>query len=130
VRLGQVARIRVETFRDAVFDGKVTKISPMGTEKDSVTSFEVRVSIDNPGKMLKANMSANAEIVLEEHPNALLIPQAAVTYDTQKRPSVDVVDAGAKTGRRRVPVTLGVGNGTKIQVLDGLGPGDQVVLPT
>ncbi len=70
VRLGQPARIRVETFKDRVFNGRVTQISPMGVEKDNVTNFEVKVSIDNPGKELKANMTANAEIVLEEHANA------------------------------------------------------------
>ena len=51
-----------------MFEGKVTQISPIGVEKDNVTTFEVEVSIDNPGKELKANMTANAEIVLEEHP--------------------------------------------------------------
>src|SRR5205807_7698721 len=49
VRLNQPARIRVETFKDRVFNGRVTQISPLGVEKDNVTSFEVRVSIDNPG---------------------------------------------------------------------------------
>jgi len=39
---------------------------PLGKEKDNVTTFEVRVSISNPGGELKANMSANAEILLEE----------------------------------------------------------------
>ncbi len=130
VQLGQPARIRVETFRDKVFNGKVTQISPMGVEKDNVTNFEVRVSIDNPGKELKANMTANAEIVLEEHPNSLLLPEVAIVYDGEKHPFVDIVDAGAKDGRRRVPVKLGVGNGTRIQVLDGLKEGDRVVLPS
>ena len=96
VRLGQPARIRVETFKDKMFDGKVTQISPMGVEKDNVTNFEVRVSIDNPGKELKANMTANAEIVLEEHPNSLIVPEAAITYDAQKHAFVDVADPGAE----------------------------------
>ena len=109
VRLGQAARIRVETFKDKVFAGRVTQISPMGVEKDNVTNFEVRVSIDNPGKELKANMTANAEIVLEEHENSLIVPEAAVVYDARKTPSVDVADATAKTGRRRIVVKLGVG---------------------
>jgi HlyD family secretion protein len=130
VRLGQPARIRVETFKDKVFDGRVTQISPMGTEKDNVTSFEVRVSIDNPGKELRANMTANAEIVLEEHQNALIIPEAAVTYDAEKHAFVDVEAPGAKTGRQKRPVKLGVGNGTKTQVLEGLKQGDKVVLPS
>ena len=130
VRLGQTARIRVETFKDKVFSGRVTQISPMGVEKDNVTNFEVRVSIENPGQELKANMTANAEIVLEEHPNALIVPEAAITYDNEKHAFVDLVDATTKTGRRRVPVSLGVGNGTRIQVLEGVSEGQKIVLPS
>jgi len=130
VRLGQAARIRVETFKDKTFNGQVTQISPMGVEKDNVTTFEVKVSIDNPGKELKANMTANAEIVLEEHPNALIIPEAAVTYDAQKKAFVSVVDPGAKNGRRKAEVKLSIGNGTKIQVVDGVKEGDRIILPS
>jgi HlyD family secretion protein len=130
VRLGQPARIRVETFKDKVFNGKVTQISPMGVEKDNVTNFEVRVSIDNPGQELKANMTANAEIVLEEHPNSLILPEAAIIYDSQKHPFADVAVPGVKNGRQRKAVKLGVGNGTKIQILEGLQEGDKVVLPS
>jgi HlyD family secretion protein len=129
VRLNQPARIRVETFKDRVFTGRVTQISPLGVEKDNVTSFEVKVSIDNPGRELKANMTANAEIVLEEHPNAVLVPEAAVTYDAKKNAFVDVVAPEAKTGRKRTAIKVGVGNGTKIEVINGLKPGDKLVLP-
>jgi len=130
VRLGQPARIHVETFKDKTFNGKVTQISPMGVEKDNVTNFEVKVSIDNPGRELKANMTANAEIVLEELANSIIIPEAAVTYDSQKRAFVDLAAPGTKTGRSKTAVKLGVGNGTKIQILEGLKPGDRVVLPS
>jgi HlyD family secretion protein len=130
VRLSQPARIRVETFKDRVFNGRVTQISPLGVEKDNVTSFEVKVSIDNPGQELKANMTANAEIVLEEHPKALLIPEAAVSYDAQKAASVMLAAPGSKTGRKKAPIKVGVGNGTKIEVLEGLKPGDKLVLPS
>ena len=130
VRLDQPARIRVETFKDRVFNGRVTQISPMGVEKDNVTNFEVRVSIDNPGKELKANMTANAEIVLEEHENALIVPEAAVSYDAQKNAFVDVLAPGTKAGRQKVAVKLGVGNGTKIQILEGVKQRDKVILPS
>jgi HlyD family secretion protein len=129
VRLGQQAHITTESFRDKVFEGRVTEISPIGVEKDNVTTFQVEVSIENPGKELKANMSANAEIILEQFPNSLLIPEAAVFYDGQKNSFVNVVDPGAKTGRRRVAVKVGVGNGTRMQVLSGLRGGDRIVLP-
>jgi HlyD family secretion protein len=129
VRLGMPARITTESFKDRTFHGRVTQISPIGVEKDNVTTFEVEVSIDNPGQELKANMTANAEIVLEEHADTLVIPEAAISYDAQKNATVDVADPASDTGRRRVPIKLGIGNGTKTEVLDGLKQGEKVVLP-
>jgi HlyD family secretion protein len=129
VRLGQPARITVETFKDRAFEGKVTQISPIGVERDNVTTFEVEVSIDNPGSALKANMTANAEIVLEEHPNVLIVPEAAIVYDAGKNPFVEVPDAAGDNGRRRVAVKLGIGSGTKTEITSGLQPGDRVLLP-
>ncbi len=128
VYLGQPARIKVESFKDKTFTGKVTKISPMGVEKDNVTTFEVRVSITNPGGELKAAMTANAEIILDEHKNVLRIPEGAVMYDKDKNASVEVPDPHAKDGKRKVAVKLGISNGAKAEVLSGLKEGDQVVL--
>jgi HlyD family secretion protein len=128
VYLGQRARIVVESFKDKSFDGKVTKISPLGKEKDNVTTFEVRVSIQNPGGQLKTNMTANAEVILEEKRGVLTIPESAVVYDKERKPAVEVPDPKATGGKRRVPVKLGISNGVKAEVAEGLHPGDKVVL--
>jgi HlyD family secretion protein len=128
VYLGQPARIKVESFKDKTFYGKVTKISPMGVEKDNVTTFEVRVSINNPGGELKAAMTANAEIILDEHKNVLQIPEGAVIYDKDKKASVEVPDPNAKDGKRKVAVALGISNGAKAEVLSGRKECEQVVL--
>jgi HlyD family secretion protein len=128
VYLGQPARIKVESFKDKTFNGKVTKISPMGVEKDNVTTFEVRVSINNPGGELKAAMTANAEIILEEHKNVLQIPEGSILYDKDKKASVEIPDEKGKEGKRKVAVNIGISNGAKTEVLGGLKEGDQVVL--
>jgi HlyD family secretion protein len=128
VYLGQPARIKVESFKDKTFIGKVTKISPMGVEKDNVTTFEVRVSINNPGGELKAEMTANAEIILEEHKNVLQIPEGALLYDKDKKASVDIPDPRAKDGMKKIAVNIGISNGAKTEVLSGLKEGDEVVL--
>jgi len=128
VYLGQPARIKVESFKDKTFNGKVTKISPMGVEKDNVTTFEVRVSINNPGGELKAAMTANAEIILEEHKNVLQIPEGSILYDKDKKASVEVPDEKGKEGKKKVAVNIGISNGAKTEVLGGLKEGDQVVL--
>ena len=128
VYLGQPARIKVESFKDKTFTGKVTKISPMGVEKDNVTTFEVRVSINNPEGVLKAMMTANAEIILEEHKNVLQIPEGSIIYDKDKKASVEVPDTKAKDGKKKVAVNIGISNGAKTELLSGLKEGDQVVL--
>jgi HlyD family secretion protein len=128
VYMGQPARIKVESFRDRIFNGKVTKIAPLGVEKDNVTTFEVRVSIDNPGGELKANMTANAEILVDEHKNVLFVPEQALTYDNKKNASVNVPDPKNKDGVRSVPVKVGIANGSNTEILSGLKEGDTVVL--
>jgi HlyD family secretion protein len=128
VYMSQPARIKVESFKDKTFNGKVTKISPMGVEKDNVTTFEVRVSINNPGGELKAAMTANAEIILEEHKNVLQIPEGAILYDKDKKASVEVPDPKGKEGKNKVAVNIGISNGAKTELLGGLKEGDQVVL--
>ncbi len=128
VTMNQPARIKVESFKDKTFNGKVTKIAPMGVEKDNATTFEVRVSIDNPGGELKTTMTANAEIILEEHPDVLTVPEAAIIYDKDKKAYVEVVDPKAKEGKRKISITAGISNGSKTEVLSGLKEKDQVVL--
>ncbi len=128
VYMGQPARIKVESFRDRTFQGKVTKISPMGVEKDNVTTFEVRVSINNPGGELKALMTANAEILLDEHKGVLTVPENAVMYDKDKKASVEIPDKSQKDGKRKIPVMVGLSNGSVTEITAGMKEGDQVVL--
>jgi len=128
VYMDQPARIKVESFRDRTFNGKVTKIAPLGVEKDNVTTFEVRVSIDNPGGELKANMTANAEILLDEHKGVLTVPENAVLYDNQKNASVQAPDSKQKDGWRKVAVKVGLSNGSVTEIVSGLKEGQQVIL--
>jgi HlyD family secretion protein len=128
VYLNQPARIKVESFKDKTFNGKVTKISPMGVEKDNVTTFEVRVSIDNSKGELKAEMTANAEVILDEHKNVLIVPEGSLIYDKDKKASIEVPDPKGKDGKRKVPVTVGISNGAKTELLTGLKKDDKVIL--
>jgi HlyD family secretion protein len=128
VYLDQPARIVVESFKDKKFAGKVTRIAPLGVEKDNVTSFEVRVSIQNPGGELRANMSANAEIILEEKHGVLQVPEGAVVYDKDKNTFVEIPDPKAPEGRKKMAVKLGISNGVKAEIASGLSQGQQVIL--
>src|SRR5215472_7535251 len=128
VYLGQAARIVVESFKDKKYIGKVTRISPFGKEKDNVTTFEVRVSISNPTGELKANMTANAEIILEEKKNVLMVPEAALIYDKDRKASVEIPDAKTDNGKKKIPVQIGISNGVKTEITAGLNEKQQVIL--
>ena len=119
----------MESFKDQKFEGRVTKISPLGVEKDNVTTFEVRVSISNEKRLLKAQMSANAEIVLEERKNVLAIPEGAIVYNKDKTTAVNIPDSTAEKGVKKLAIKTGISNGTKTEILSGLTDGQQVVLP-
>ena len=126
---GQHVRTKVEAYPTESFDGVVKRIAPMGKELNNVTTFEVRVTISNPQGKLLANMTANAEIVLEEHKKVLLIPEAALVYDKDKNVSVQRLDPAAKQGWRKLPLKIGISNGQRTEVLEGLKEGDKLVLP-
>jgi HlyD family secretion protein len=100
----------------------------MGKELNNVTTFEVRVTISNPQGKLRANMTANAEIVLEEHKHVLTIPEQAVVYDKDRNASVWVPDAHGKDGHRVMNVKTGLSNGSRIEITSGLKAGDTVIL--
>ncbi len=128
IYIGQPARTTVESYKGREFLGKVTKISPMGVEKDNVTTFEVRVSISNEDRKLLATMTANAEIVLEEHKGVVAVPESAIIYKKDRTTEVEVPDATLESGKRRVAVATGLGNGSRTEITKGLSEGQQVVL--
>jgi len=100
----------------------------MGVEKDNVTTFEVRVSIDNAKGELKSMMTANAEILLGEHKNVLMVPEGALIYDKNRSASLEIPDPNAHEGKKKIAVTVGISNGDKTELLSGLKEGDQVIL--
>jgi HlyD family secretion protein len=128
VYIGQPARIKLESYKDEAFTGKVTKISPMGVERDNVTTFEVRVSISNESRKLLATMTANAEIIIEERKGVLAVPEGAIIYTKDRLTEVEVPDASFQSGRKRVSVTTGISNGSKMEIVQGLSEGQQVIL--
>jgi len=126
---GQPVRTKVESFPTETFDGVVRRIAPMGKEQNNVTTFEVRVTISNEQGKLRVRMTANAEIVLEEHKAVVLIPETALVYDKDKNVSVQILDPSSRTGWRKTPVKVGISNGQKTEVASGIKEGDKLVLP-
>jgi RND family efflux transporter MFP subunit len=126
VAVGQPARIRTETFGARTFAGAVQEIKPIGERQQNVTYFEVKVRVTDPdARLLRPRMSADADIVAEIVPDALVIPETALLYEGDgvyvERPGPD------ETAERR-RVELGIIDGARVQVMRGLEAGDEVRL--
>ncbi len=73
-------------------------------------------------------MTANAEVILEEKKGILTIPESAILYDKERKPSLEVPDPKGEGGKRKVAVKLGISNGVKAELVEGVKEGDKVVL--
>ena len=84
IKEGQRAEIRVDSFRNKIFNGKVSEISPSSTPRGQggggVITFEVDIEVDIPDQefQLLPGMSADVDIIVFEKPDILQIPIAAV----------------------------------------------------
>jgi len=128
VHLGLPARIYVEAYPDQSFKAELTRISPRGREKEEIVNFEIRATINDPEDKLRVGMSADAEIILEEHDNVLVIPEGAIIYEGGKT-YVNIQDDSVPEGMRKIEITKGISDGLKTEVVSGLKEGQVVVLP-
>jgi HlyD family secretion protein len=129
VHLGLPARIYVEAYPDEPFKAELTHISPRGREKEDIINFEIRTIVSDQENRLRVGMSADAELILEEHENVLVIPEGAVIYEDGKT-FVNIQDDSVEEGMRKVEIIKGISDGLRTEVLSGLEEGQVVVLPT
>lgn len=125
VKLGQEATITLDALPDKEVKGRVTFISPASTAQAGVVFYKTTITLENPDEELKDGMSANAEIVIEEHDGVLLIPNRAVQGSLEK-PWVEVVTEGQIEERQ---ISIGLSDGIYTEILSGLEEGEEVVLP-
>lgn len=128
VSLGLSARVYVEAYPEEPFEAKLTHISPQGQELEDIINFEIRATVEDPADKLRVGMSADAELILEEHQNVLLIPEGAVIYEDGQT-YVNIKDDSIEEGMQRVQIERGISDGLLTEVLSGLKQGQIVVIP-
>jgi len=128
VSIGRPTRIFVEAYPDEPFEAELTLISPRGREEEDIVNFEIRAIIQDPQGKLKVGMSADAEIILQERKEVLVIPEGAIHYEEEKT-LVHVEDLSLEEGFRKVAIEKGLSDGIRTEVISGLNEGDVVILP-
>ncbi len=78
IHLGQTALVDADALPDENFEARVTNIASEGVSSgDGVTTFEIELTIDEPGK-LKSGMNVNANILINEAYDVVVIPEDAL----------------------------------------------------
>jgi HlyD family secretion protein len=120
IKEGRPARV---AGPDGDIPGTVTVVSPSANA--NATTVEVWVQIANPGERLKPGATARVSIIAETIQNTLVVPATALLNGDEGRQKVMVISSDSVAHER--PVTVGVRQGARVQILSGLQPGEQVV---
>ncbi len=132
ISVGQQVQITADAVPDKTYVGTVTRVSMKGKSDGGTTTYPVTIRIDDTDG-LRPGMNANAEIVVAEAKNALVVPNAAVVRGsyvlvTKDSPSAANADTAmeAPEGFVYVPVKTGVSNDDYTQIVSGIQEGDTI----
>lgn len=127
LQVGMRASISIGAISGQVFQGELEYISPKGVDREGTIEFEVRAALSlEPGSVVRANYSANADIILDRRHQVLALNERVLQFDDGK-PFVEVQTAPQNYERRELQ--LGLSDGVRVEVLGGLSESDTVKVP-
>jgi membrane fusion protein (multidrug efflux system) len=122
LQVGQPVAFRVDGFGVQSFAGRIDRISPATVSGSR--SINVYAVIDNPQGVLRSGLFAQGAVSLERIEGALVVPASAVREELGRNTVYALVDGAV----RRRAVTIGPADAAdRVQVLEGLAPGDRIV---
>ncbi len=137
VEIGQKVKFRVSNQPDISGRGRVTQISPRLNPKTGLG--EVVISLTQDGQAIYQGVLVEANINVETHPNAVVIPRAALVENVQTliEPESNTIQLERSYSAFTVQgdslaiqrdLKLGIEQGDQIEVLQGIQPGDELVI--
>lgn len=125
LREGMPVNISVGALPGHALQGTVSRISLKARTEESATVFPVEITIAAPEEIrLRAGFSANADILMDERRDVLLVPERVVTFEGD---SAWVELPGAAGAREKRVIRTGLSDAIQVEVLDGLEEGDVVL---
>ena len=129
LRVGLAARIKIGALPADVVTGVVSRIAPQAKQDEGATLFDVEIELD-PGQNieLRAGYSANADIVIREKTDIVIVPERLVTFeDGGQKAFVEVPGDSPEAEPRKVEVKTGISDGLNVEIIKGLKAGDKVI---
>jgi len=122
VRMGQEVKVNLPALPGSTYTGRVILIDSVVDPE--TRTIKVRTEVANPDSRLKPDMFANVEIVTDLNRSAISVPQTAVLNDGGKT----VVFVAEGNGYQKREVHTGIQNGDRLEIVEGLSPGEKVVV--
>ncbi len=129
LREGMPLEITVGALDDVRFQGKLEYISPKGLDNEGTIECEIRAGVRlDPAHFVRANYSANAQIILSERRDVLRVSESWLQFDEQQRVFVELQLAPQQIEKRYLK--LGLTDGIFAEVLEGVELGATILVPT
>jgi len=122
VKLGQKTHVRVDAYPQEEFTGKITSINPAIDLMSRTAAVEI--TIPNLDHRLKSGMFAQVEIIIQERPQAILIPSYSILESGEQK-AVYIVENGKAFSRI---VEIGNYQADSVEVISGLKSGDTLIV--
>jgi membrane fusion protein, heavy metal efflux system len=124
VRIGQKARVTVESFPNEVLDGTIDVIS--GSLDPETRALTVWIKIPNPSLKLRPNMQASISVITGQTEAAITIPKSSILGE-EGNDFVFVQSSDNELEFRRQAIVIGIRDDQFVEIIEGILPGDKVV---
>ena len=144
IKVGQPVQFTVDAFPEQAFTATVRQVRLNPTTQQNVVTYDVVVAVDNPDQILMPGMTAYVSVVVAQHKNVLLVPNAALRFKpvegaqeiVRAKPAEEKSQGTSGTvflleqrRLRAIPVRLGISDGKFTEVISGdLKDGDPLVV--
>jgi len=119
--------LKIGAIENRTFDAELEYVSPKGVEKNGAIQFEIKAAVNIPeDAFIRAGYSANAEIVLKRAEDVLTIPESTVEFHGDSTFVYLVKQEKPEQVFDRHPVTVGLSDGIKLEIKEGLTTSDKI----
>ncbi len=124
---GMPIKLTVGALDSRVFDAVLEYVAPKGVEENGAVMFEIKAAATIPSDAyIRAGYSANAEIVLKRAENVLTVPESTVEFSGDSTFVQIVKQETPEQIFERHPVKIGLSDGIKIEIKEGLTENDKI----
>ena len=126
LEVGQDLSVSMAAIPDKEFHAKLKFVAPKGTEAGGAVQFKIEADLTlDESTFIRAGYSANGTLVVDNRQDIMVIPEALLQFDRKTSvPYVEVETSNQNFERR--DITIGLSDGIKVEILDGLEMTDKI----